>query len=155
MWVFSLTCDTKVYGVAIAETLTWGGGQHYLTFCTHLARILQNVVLVASFYNKSQHEDDEKEGNGIVYIHIMFTILSSIFDVQSTVNKFNVSSTHFCSICKIEVRLAFRGEANWTTYTFSSAHHKKEGIVSSIKPLTSFVGSVKKIYIFGRRGVPL
>ena len=81
-------------------------------------------MLVASFYNKPVKMTKKKVTASFTHTSC-FTILSSIFDVQRTVNKFDVSSTRFCSVCKIEVKVASGGEANWTTHTSSSAHRKK------------------------------
>ena len=40
--------------------------------------------------------------------------------MQGTINKFDASSTHFCNVCKIEVKLAFGGEANWPGHEHTS-----------------------------------
>ena len=40
--------------------------------------------------------------------------------MQGTINKFDTSSTRFCNVCKIEVKLAFGGEANWPGHEHTS-----------------------------------
>ena len=37
-----------------------------------------------------------------------------------------VSSTWYCDSCKLDVKIGFSGESNWTTHTESAAHHQNE-----------------------------
>ncbi|KAF8223735.1 hypothetical protein L208DRAFT_510765 [Tricholoma matsutake] len=55
-------------------------------------------------------------------------------------SEFTASSTRYCDSCKIDVKIGFGGEANWTSHTESAAHRKNEAAnsVSSNSKLTSF-----------------
>ncbi|KAF8908219.1 hypothetical protein CPB84DRAFT_1744384 [Gymnopilus junonius] len=48
------------------------------------------------------------------------------------------TSTHFCNICKINVKLGFGGEKNWQQHIQSNAHRKGEAGTSQTKPITAF-----------------
>ena len=62
--------------------------------------------------------------------------------MQGTVNKFDASSTRFCNICRIEVKLAFGGEANWTIHTSSNEflHCDAPGYRLTVSVLSGFGG---------------
>ncbi|KAF8223953.1 hypothetical protein L208DRAFT_1411080 [Tricholoma matsutake] len=53
-------------------------------------------------------------------------------------SEFTASSTRYCDSCKIDVKIGFGGEANWTSHTESAAHRKNEAAngVSSNSKLT-------------------
>ncbi|KAF8875597.1 hypothetical protein CPB84DRAFT_1752637 [Gymnopilus junonius] len=40
--------------------------------------------------------------------------------------EFTAASTHYCDVCKINVKIGFGGEANWNAHLGSTAHKEKE-----------------------------
>src|SRR5271168_248627 len=91
----------------------------------------------------SREDDKEEQGTGNIHTPCLIDKANLIMIPPPTVLN-NASSTRFCSVCKIEVKLAFGGEANWTAHTSSNAHRKKEAAVSSSKPLTSLAKYLKE-----------
>jgi hypothetical protein len=39
---------------------------------------------------------------------------------------FNTSSTRFCDVCKVDVKIGFGGEANWNIHTSGAAHRRNK-----------------------------
>ncbi|KAF8984379.1 hypothetical protein BDQ17DRAFT_1336228 [Cyathus striatus] len=63
---------------------------------------------------------------------------------KNSSTEFNESSICYCDICKLDIKIAFGGEGNWTEHLKGGPHHKNAAAVSSTPLIHSFFAKQEK-----------
>ena len=118
----------KPHGKGIIKSFAGTMDNHNTTVRNLFSKGLEVLLKLSKWSNRQR-----KLNQYICYIKMIWLILS--FVIKSD---FYVESTCTCDVCKIDVKLSFRGKANWNSHLESHVYRENEGKMAKRKSLMTW-----------------